>query len=151
MSKIVITDSSCLIALGKIRQLEILAKLFGQILIPTAVFGEVVEKGRGRAGSQEVRQATWIECVTVQNVLAVTTLQLNHLGAGESEAIVLAIERSADFIILDDWKARQAALALSLPVIGTVAVLKKAVEKQLIGDWSAILEELKNVGFRVSL
>jgi len=151
MSKIVITDSSCLIALGKIRQLEILAKLFGQILIPTAVFGEVVEKGRGRAGSQEVRQAHWIDCVTVQNVLAVTTLQLNHLGAGESEAIVLAIERSADFIILDDWKARQAALALSLPVIGTVAVLKKAVEKQLIGDWSAILEELKNVGFRVSL
>lgn len=120
-------------------------------MIPTAVFREVVEQGKGRAGSQEVRQAHWIDGVTVQNVLAVATLQLNHLGAGESEAIVLAIERFANWIILDDWKARQAALALSLPVIGTVAVLKKAVEKQLIGDWSAILEELKNVGFRVSL
>ena len=99
MSKIIIADSSCLIALGKIRQLEILPRVFGRILIPTAVFEEVVERGKGRAGSQEVRQANWIECVTVQNVLAVTTLQLNHLGPGESEAIVLAMERSADFIV----------------------------------------------------
>jgi predicted nucleic acid-binding protein len=151
MSNIVIADSSCLIALGKIRRLEILAKVFGRILIPTAVFVEVVERGKGRAGSQEVRQANWIDCVTVQNILAVTTLPLNHLGAGESEAIVLAMEKFADFIILDDWKARQVALALSLPVIGTVAVLKKAEEKRVISDWLAILEELKAVGFRVSL
>jgi predicted nucleic acid-binding protein len=151
MSKIVIVDTSCLIVLSKVSRLEILPKLFGRVLIPTAVFEEVVERGKGRAGSMEVRQANWIDCATVQNMLAVKTLQLNHLGAGESEAIVLSIERAADFLILDDWKARQTAQELSLPVIGTVAVLKKAEEKQLIDDFAAILEEMRKVGFRFSL
>jgi predicted nucleic acid-binding protein len=54
MSKIVIADSSCLIALSKIGELGLLERLFSHIFIPQAVYQEVVIRGEGRPGSKEV-------------------------------------------------------------------------------------------------
>lgn len=146
MSKIVVADSTCLIGLSKIGGLEILRHLFITILIPPAVFHEVVVLGKTRPGAAEINAAEWIQTCNVTDHLAVTALRLS-LGAGESEAIVLASEQDADFIILDDWQARQVASGLSLPVIGTVAVLAKAEEKGLISDLSSTVEELRRAGF----
>ncbi len=148
MSKYVVADSSCLIVLSKIGKLEILREIFERIYIPEAVFYEVVDIGKGRVGAQAIKKADWIECVTVEN--SVKIRQLN-LDAGETEAIALASEKQADFIILDDRRARKAAVKLSLPVIGTIAVLKKAEEKHLVTDLPAILEDMAKVGFHFSL
>jgi predicted nucleic acid-binding protein len=128
----------------------LLQSLFGRILIPSAVYHEIVARGAGRPGAAEVAQAEWIETVAIKDYLALRTLKLT-LGAGESEAIVLASEQAADFIILDDWRARRVALELDLPVVGTVAILDKAVEKGLLPALPASLEELRRVGFRFSL
>ena len=146
MSKIVIADSTCLIGLSKIGKLDILQQLFGTILIPAAVFHEVVVSGSGRPGAAEVESAGWIQTRDVVDRLAVNALRLS-LGTGESEAIVLASEEAADFIVLDDWQARQVAIGLSLPVIGTVAVLAKAAEKGLISDLDSVVRELREAGF----
>ena len=150
MSKIVIADSSCLIALSKIGELKLLEGLFSHIFVPQAVYQEVVIRGEGRPGSKEVLSATWIKVQNINDRLAVDALRL-QLGIGESEAIVLAIEMKADFIILDDWRARQAAVELKLPVIGTVAILTKAAEKGYLPDLAKTLESLKLVGFHFSI
>lgn len=150
MSNLVIADLSCLIGLSKIDKLTILNQLFGTILIPPAVFNEVVNLGAGRPGADEVKNAVWIETRKIENELAVKAFKLN-LGSGEAEAIALATECNTDFIILDDWRARQVALSLSLPVIGTVAVLKKAHEKGFIKDFEATLIALRQSGFHYSL
>ncbi|GAK53332.1 hypothetical protein U14_04597 [Candidatus Moduliflexus flocculans] len=147
---IVIADSSCLIGLSKIGRLDVLRQLFGNVLIPPAVFDEVVIKGRGRPGASEVRQAEWILTTPVNNRLAVEMSHL-YLGIGESEAIALAAEHHADFLLRDDWKARQVALALQLPVIGTVAILQKAYEKGIINDIRAEIDALRQAGFRYDL
>lgn len=150
MDKVVVADASCLIALSKIDQLQVLRKLFGRIFIPLSVFHEVVTKGAGRPGANEVSNAQWIETCEVKDLLAVNALKLT-LGAGEAEAIVLASENKATYIILDDWQARQMALGLSLPVIGTVAVLAKAVEKGILSDLESILKQLRQLGFHFSI
>jgi predicted nucleic acid-binding protein len=150
MSKIVIADSSCFIGLSKIGQLNILPQLFGKIIIPEAVYYEVVIRGSGKAGAEEVKNADWIENQKVKNELAVRAFRIN-LGFGESEVIALANECQADFIILDDWKARQTAEELELPVIGTIAILQKAVEKGIIENLPTVLENLRNAGFRFLL
>lgn len=147
MSRIVVADSSCLIGLSKIHRLDILQKLFGGILIPPAVYQEVVVRGAGRAGADEVAHANWIETRPITDQLALRTLRLT-LGAGESEAMVLAVECAADFLILDDWRARQVALDLELPVVGTVAVLDKAAQKGLLPDLPDALRQLQKAGFR---
>jgi predicted nucleic acid-binding protein len=78
-------------------------------------------------------------------------LQL-HLGGGESEAISLAVECGADFLILDDLKARQIAEEFGLSVVGTVAVLYKSAEKGLLGEnIQTVLERLHQAGFRFLL
>lgn len=102
MSEIVVADSSCLIALARSGQLDVLRDLFSQIIIPAAVYDEVVIQGAGRPGSNEVAQAEWIITRQVQDHLAVQALRLT-LGRGESEAMVLAAETAARFLILDDW------------------------------------------------
>lgn len=147
MSKVVIADSTCLIGLSKVGQLDILRQLFHKIIVPQAVYHEVVMLGANQMGATEVKGAVWIETQTVQNQLAVQTLRLT-LGAGESEAIILASEQSAKFIILDDRKARQAALALSLPVIGTLAILTKAEAEEIITNKNTVIEAMRQVGFR---
>lgn len=146
MSKIVVADSSCLISLSRIGKLAVLHELFGEIIIPEAVYYEVVIRAEGRVGSEEVKKAKWIKKQKVQNALAVRAFKVN-LGAGESEAIALASERKVDFLILDDFKARQTAEELSLAVIGTVAVLQKAEEKGIIDNLQSVLQDLRNVGF----
>ena len=148
MSKVVIADSSCLIGLSKIGRLEVLRDLFGEVFIPQAVYHEVVEKGAGKAGSDSVRVAKWIVCKSIDNQLAAKALHINHLRAGECEAMILAIESKADFVIIDDGNARKSALALELPVIGTVSILHKAAEKGFLNDLLDVLMQLKNVGFR---
>jgi uncharacterized protein len=148
MSKLVVADSSCLIGLSKIGRLAVLRDLFGEIWIPTAVYHEVVEKGAGRPGADAVQAADWILRKSVQDRLAVKTLRVNQLGLGECEAMVLALEQQADFLILDDGNARKAALALELPVIGTAALLHKAAEKGLLADLTSVLAQLHSAGFR---
>lgn len=150
MSKTVIADSSCLIGLCKINKLFILEKIFGSILIPEAVYHEVVIKGKGRPGAEEVKNSDWIEQRKIMNTLAVKALRMG-LGPGESEAIILADECKADFLILDDLKARQTAEELGLTVVGTVALLKKAWEKNMIQSFETALADLENVGFRFSV
>ncbi len=147
MSNIIISDTTCLIGLSKIGELDILRQLFGKVIIPPAVYHEVVVLGAGRVGAEAVKQALWIEIWPVKNQLAVQVFHLS-LGSGESEAIVLATECQAEFIILDDWKARQSALSLALPVIGTMAILVKAEQKGLIPSANILLEKLKEAGFR---
>ncbi len=72
------------------------------------------------------------------------------LGGGESEAISLALELSAQLIILDDRPARRLAKALGLPVIGTLGALLLAKQKGLLPAIKPEMDALVNFGFRIS-
>ena len=67
----VVSDSSPLIALSKINKLHILKDMFNEVLIPKSVWIEVVEKGKGKYGSEEVKNAKWIKVVDVKDRLSV--------------------------------------------------------------------------------
>jgi len=58
-----ISNASPLIALSNIGQVELLKKLFQKIIIPKAVYQEVVKEGKGKPGAVEVKKAVnkWIE------------------------------------------------------------------------------------------
>jgi predicted nucleic acid-binding protein len=57
----VVADASVLIGLSSIGHLSLLHRRFPKgVLIPQAVWREVVEQGRDRPGGQEVAEANWI-------------------------------------------------------------------------------------------
>jgi predicted nucleic acid-binding protein len=91
---IVVADASPLIAMARIRRLDLLRSVFGQLLVPDAVWREVVEAGEDKAGTIDVTAANWIERRAIVDSSLVNLLR-HDLGAGEAEAIVLAREARA--------------------------------------------------------
>jgi len=148
-NKIVISNSSPLIHLSQIGRLDLLRKLFSRLLIPPAVYREVVIEGQGRPGSREVMKASWIKVVEIKNEYLKRVLQL-QLDEGEAEAIVLALEVDANLILLDDREARLQAKRLGLKVTGTLGILLRAKKHGLVKSLREELNRLKETGFRVS-
>jgi len=89
---------------------------------------------------------SWLE---VRAASRVSDEFLAHLGAGEREAILLAHEVSADWLILDDYEGRQAAARRHLPVLGTLRVLDEAPARGLI-KLAEIVASLQQTTFYLS-
>lgn len=146
---IVVSNTSPIIGLAAVGQLDLLGALYGQIIVPQAVRNEVAAGG-DRPGVNALARS-WIEIRSVRNWLSVTTLQL-ELGAGESEAIVLAAETGADLVLLDEHKGRTIATRLGLKVVGSLGILVSAKHRGLLPAVRPVMEDLiHESGFRVSL
>ena len=128
----VVSNSSPLIALEQLDLLDLLEKIFGRVLVPPAVVREV---------APTVALPPWF---TERALLQATGPQIlsASLGAGESEALTLALELKASLLILDERPARRLAGALGLPVIGTLGLLLKAKRLGLISELKPQLEAL---------
>ncbi len=147
---IVVADASPLIALARIGRLELLHTVFGKLLLPEAVWREVVAAGLDKPGAGTVSQSDWIERRSVADTGLVSLLR-RDLGAGESEAIVLAREAGADLVLIDERLGRAAAKRLGLRVTGLVGVLIEARERSLLPDAEAMLNDLhQKAGFWLS-
>lgn len=150
---LVISDSSVLIHLSRIDRLDLLRELFSVITIPPAVWHEVVEEGRGRTGASNVekaREEDWIKIVPPQNELLLRLLMRN-LDFGEAEAIVLALERHASILLVDETDARQLAKLYNLRLAGTIGVLLRAYQERMIESFKAELDKLiAKGGFYIS-
>lgn len=146
-----VANSSVLIALSTIQQLECVAHRFPQgILIPPAVWNEVVEAGKEQPGAAEVASASWITVLKVENEDFVSLLKM-ELDKGEAEAIALCREQQADVVLLDEKDARRVARRLGLTVLGTVGILIWAKRIGLITNLREQLDVLQTRGkFRLS-
>ena len=127
---IVVSNASPLIYLGKLGQLGLLHKQYGQILISGEVYNEVVVNGL-RMGALD---ATAVDVLVKQGLIQVVTLDfpdpipdwVNAIDLGEAETILLAQQRPADLAIIDNHHARMAARHLGLSIKGTIGVLLSA-------------------------
>ena len=148
--KIAVADSSFLIGLCMINQIELLGKIVNTLYIAPAVWHEVVEKGRGRYGSIEVSKTNCIKIYTkIQNNKSVEMLKI-FLGDGEAETLVLAQEIKADVTFLDETKARTAALSSGLKIMGLGAFLILCKKLKLIETVKPLFDKLDECNFRLS-
>jgi len=136
--KIVIADTSCLIALTNIEAINILKELYQEIFITEEIldeFGESVPE--------------WIKIEKVKNEKYKKLLD-QVLDPGEASAIALALDCDNVLLVLDDLKGRKEAEKLGFKITGTLGVLFKAKQLGIINELKVYLEKLKNVGFRIS-
>jgi predicted nucleic acid-binding protein len=144
-----VSNAGPLISLATIGQFDLLSNLFEEVFIPRAVHTEVVVHGTGKPGASETAGVAWIRVVDVQNRLAVDLLR-NELDSGESEAIVLAEELNADYILMDEAAARRKIGRSGLKKVGTLGILLMAKESGLIKAVKPLLDKLTNSSFRMS-
>lgn len=138
MSKVIVSDTSCLILLDKLNLLHLLQKLFGEIVITPEVQTEFSKT-----------LPDWIRVESVVN----TSLQKNlqpAIGPGEASAIAFASDQEECLLIMDDNKARKAAKSLALPYIGTLGLLVEAKDAGLIQAVLPVMEQIKKTNFRIN-
>lgn len=136
MKETVVSDSTCLIGLERVGELNILPALFDSVMIPPEVKGEFGGK---------------LNCLKVENLTnnsLVAALEM-VVDTGEAEAIALANEKNC-LLISDDKQARAAAKRLSVKVIGTVGILIRAKQNGIISAVKPILDALEANEFRIS-
>ena len=142
---LVISDSSTLIHLADIGRLSLLKEFYGKIIIPPAVWREVVEEGKGRAGAAEVeeaRRAKWIEVVLPVDEPFLRLLR-RDLNEGEAEVIALALAQQADLVLLDESEARRIAELYGLLKTGVIGVLMRAKREGKIQSLRTELDNLR--------
>lgn len=146
---IVVSNATPLIALAKLERLALLQELFGTVQIPEAVHEEVVARAPNRPGAAEVGQAAWITVGAPEDRSHVNYLRAD-LDPGEAEVLILAEELDADWVLLDELRARVAAEMLEIRCIGTVGLLLLAKRMGHVGAVRPLLDELREKKFFLS-
>jgi predicted nucleic acid-binding protein len=143
---IVVSDTSPLTNLIQIDQLVILHKLFNEVIITPGVYKELCEIPTQK---QIVSVHPWIIVQQVTNKDVIEKLE-NKLDKGEAEAIALALDIHADYLLIDEVKGRNIAEGLGLKIVGLLGILIKAKEEQIIPLVKPLLNQLiNNAGFRI--
>ena len=135
--KVIISDTACLIGLTNIGQINILYEMFGSVFVTPEVaeeFGTMLPE--------------WITVHAVSDVNKINVFN-KFIGLGESSAIILAMEIENALLIVDDRRARQFALSLGLEITGTLGLLIRAYENNLIKDIDSIVANLRKISFRL--
>lgn len=136
---IVIADSSALVALSLCQSLPLLEILFDKICVPQSVYEEVTFKGKPESDALGEYLQTRVKSIDMENHSIKHTA---NLGSGELEAIALYIDLDADLLIIDDARAKKAAYANGLEVMGSIGVLLLAKERGLIKEIKSLLNLL---------
>ncbi|QJD79702.1 DUF3368 domain-containing protein [Spirosoma rhododendri] len=135
---LVISDTSCLVLLTNIDELDLLRRCYDRILITPEV-----------ATEYGIPLPEWIEIRSpsdrnMQQVL------LETLDLGEATALSLAWELRHYTVIIDDLKARKAGIRMGLRVTGTIGVIVRAKQKGILTQATPILAKVQQTNFRVS-
>jgi len=139
MPKTIISDTSCLIILSNIGELQLLQKVYGQVFTTVEIaqeFGEILPE--------------WIVIKGAADIYKQQLLEL-QIDKGESSAIALALEMSNSTLILDDNKARKIANQLGLHVTGTIGIIVRAKLNGIIPSIRPILGKIRQTNFRLTV
>jgi predicted nucleic acid-binding protein len=147
---IVVADTSVLLNLAFLGLDHLLSGWFGEVLVPEAVAREFTRltASTGRFGGFSLPS-----CCQVKPVSSIPSQLASapRLDAGEAEALALALQSPSSVLLLDEVAARAVAASLGIRVIGTLGLLVRAKQDDLIPQVAPLLRKLMVEGqFRVS-
>lgn len=146
-----VVNATPLISLALLGRLSLLNEMFDAVIVPRAVYAEVVQGGAGKPGADALAEADWLNVVSADVSLTIEPLLLG-LDAGELEVLLLARQIEPDWVIIDERLARRVAFAMGLPVKGTLGILLAAVLAGLLSRQEALddLQRLLARGIRIA-
>lgn len=146
----VVGDTGPIIGLAKIAALGILQRLAGEVLIPPAVYRELLGKTGPEAAAIDRALQQFLHVTPPGLISPVVARAVDHLGGGERQAIGLASRYETVLLLLDDQAGRSVARRLGIPVTGVLGVLLRAKENGWIEQVSPLLTALQDAGYWLS-
>jgi predicted nucleic acid-binding protein len=146
--RVVISDASPIHYLILIGEIELLPILYARVLIPKSVLDELTHERTPQTVKRWISHPpVWLEIAHPADPL--DPRMLPNLDPGERDAILLALEIEAELLLMDERDGVDEARSLGLQVTGTLGVLDRAAEKDLV-DLRDALQRLRSTSFRVS-
>ena len=131
---IIVSDTTAITSLLKIRRITVLRDLFGDVLVPKAVRDELLRYHSEIPTFVLVREVTKQDAV--EGLCAI-------IDQGEAEAIILAEELGADALLIDDKQGRSIAENRGIRCLGLAGALLMAKQNQIIPNLGDILDALE--------
>jgi hypothetical protein len=141
---LVVADTSALVALAACDGLPLLDQLFNEVRVPPAVLRECAVPGKPEAERLESYLRDRVVVVDLNELV----IAVAGLGQGELEAMALYKSLHADRLLLDDLRARKVARLNQIEVVGSLGVLLRAKELNLIGEVRSSLVRIQAAGIR---
>jgi uncharacterized protein len=146
---VVVADSSVITGLLALRKIELLHFIFGQVLITNSVNKELSSLKDFGYDIKNLDKS-WIKIAEIEN-FEQRNILLKRLDPGEADSIILAIEKNADFLLMDEKKGRKIAKEIGLQVVGLVGILIQSKKLGLILSLKSELQFLTSkLEFRMS-
>lgn len=140
-----VVNASPLIILSKINHQDLIWQLAAELIVPDAVLTEI-SAGPANDPARLHLEVTPISVVAVEPEPIVSAWDL---GAGESAVLAYAMTRPGWKAVIDDGVARRCARALDIPLIGTLGIIIRACQINLIPAAAPLLKELQMHGFHL--
>lgn len=130
---IVVSDTTPIISLLKVNKLDLLEKLFSNVLVPLKVYDELVSNKTFSNERLVLAKCNYIKVLEVKDKIALKQIEeKSGLDQGESEALQLYKEQNADLLIVDEHKGRAVAKSMAIKHIGTIGILMQAFDTKLL-------------------
>jgi predicted nucleic acid-binding protein len=139
---IVVADTSVLVNLCQIRQIELVARLFQEVLIPPEVASEFERLARQAARFQGLHLPAWIRIQTASHISAV--IHAAGLDPGEAAALALALEIHADALLVDERRGHDLAVQLGMNTIGVLGILLQSKKSGFVSEVRPLLDALQS-------
>jgi uncharacterized protein len=125
-----------------LNKLDLLERLFGNIILPPAVAWELLRPPE-RFRPIDPGLYHYLKVLPPQNISQVLKFQ-ETLDVGEAEALVLAIEKNADFVLMDESLGRNVAQELGMTPLGLVGILLRAKERNFVDSIIPLIDSLQS-------
>lgn len=137
----IVVNSAPLISLAILGQLDLLRTILGEVIVPRAVYDEVITRGKDKAGYKDLADVPWFQIAEVGHQELKRSIMV-ELDEGEAEVICVAKECSVRRVCIDEFAGRRYAKLLGLEVIGTLGVLLIAKQKGYVREIKPCIEKL---------
>lgn len=144
----VVINTSPLIVLFKADLINLLPQIFTEIVVPGAVWDEVVEAGKVDIPAQNLAQVEWVKRIEIATLSPIITAW--GLDPGESEVLTFALEHQDYRVIIDDAAARRVARTLDIPLVGTIGLILFAKQQNVISSVSDAITAIQDAGLWLS-
>ncbi|MBN2373512.1 DUF3368 domain-containing protein [bacterium] len=141
-----VSNTGPIVALAVINKLGILKIIFKEVIVPDVVHQEIIQGGKDFSGLAHYRKASWIKKESLKTPLE--PLLETLLDKGEASVIHFVREKGADFVLIDERKARKIAREVyGLNVVGSAGIIVEAKRRNLIPNVGEALDEMRNAGY----